>query len=500
MKNIGIIDMGSNSMRLVVVEIEKARSYKIMEETKEYVRLGMNMSNKGELHPQRMQKAIDTLAYFKNIALAWEVEELIIVATEAVRRASNQQEFLERVKRELDMDIRVLRGAEEAYYDYAGAVNSMDLSDALIMDIGGASTELIWVNNKKMKECISLPFGAINLTAMFELESKLDKETEKKLFKFLTECFSKIPWLAGVKKLPLIGIGGTIRNIAKISRKKKDYPLELSHNYLMEAHEVAEIFDMAKEEDADDRKKIKGLSKDRADIFVGATAAVAALIEFCSIPEVHVSGSGLREGLIYEYLLGKENQVEDVLDFSIRNNITNFRLKEAHAARVFEFAESLYTQLSPLHNIPQNSYKILKTASMLSEIGTNINFYHRQNHAFYILLNSPINGLSHKELLMAAYVNIASEKEAVNIEDSGYEKLLDKEDLETILKLGLMVKLAKALDSGMNGNILEVQCSIGEDAVVIGLKAKGQTTLEGVKLSKLAPFFQRVLKKPLLLE
>ncbi|WP_368490592.1 hypothetical protein [Clostridium sp. BJN0013] len=148
MLKIGIIDIGSNSIRLVIAQIHKNGSFNIIEEAKKAIDLGKDMNLKGELNLTRMNKAISALSSFKHLCTYKKVERIIPVATEAVRKAANQIEFLNRVKNELDINIRVLSGKEEAYYAYLGTVNSIDFSDGLLVDMGGSSTELIWVKEK----------------------------------------------------------------------------------------------------------------------------------------------------------------------------------------------------------------------------------------------------------------------------------------------------------------------------------------------------------------
>lgn len=501
MKKIGVIDIGSNSMRLLVVEINKNNTFKIIDELKETIRLGMDMSDEGELNEHRMGKAVQALFHFKTLSLSLGAEELIVVATEAVRKASNQKIFLEKVKQKLNINITVLRGEEEAYYNYVGAINTIDLSNALIMDIGGASTELIWVENRKLKECVSLPFGAINLTSKFNLSGTLNKDTEDKLVNFLRNSYSKISWLANINNLPLIGTGGTMRNLCKISIKKNEYPLDITHNYPLESREVIEIYNNVKSRDSEKRKKIKGLSKDRSDIFLGATAAIKTLIQFCNIGNIYISGSGLREGLVYDYIFKKNNIIDNILDFSIKNAITNFNLNENNAKHVFNLSKSLYSQLACIHNMNSDSvYKILKTASMLHKIGNSINYYSKHKHSFYMFLNSPLKGLSHKELLMAAFINIAVYKDNLNINNSNYVKLLDKNDIDIILKLTAILKLAISFDRKMDNTIEDIQCDVNDSTVCIKTKSKFNIDLEIITALKTSSYFQNVFHKTLLIE
>lgn len=499
MKTIAIIDIGSNSIRLVIVQINKNDCFSVIQEVKETVRLGKDMTIYGGLSLSRIEKAIKTLSFFKGLCEVQGVTEIIAVATEAVRKASNQIDFINRVKSELDIEIRVLPGTSEAYYDYFGNINSMDISSGLLMDIGGSSTELIWLEDRKLKASISLPFGAINLTERFSLHKAMDEKTEKDLKDFILSSYKDIPWLKEVKNVPLVGIGGTIRNIAKISRKKNSYPIHNLHNYQTTAEEVAEIYNMAKVKDHTERKKIKGLSKDRADIFLGAAGAVVTLFEFLGLKELYVSGCGLREGIIYEYILQSNLPLEDVLGFSINNHILNLQLNLNHAQQVWKLTECLYNDLKSILNIDKNYYKILKTAALLHDCGIRISYYDHYAHSFYIIANSKINGLSHKEQLMAAYVAALHKKNGFKIDLEKYGKIINEEDIEVIEKLAILVRICENLDGGVNSNISSITCGIESDTVIISVKSKTEPLLEINQAQDCAAAFEKIFGKKLII-
>ncbi|KZL90350.1 Ppx/GppA phosphatase family protein [Clostridium magnum] len=500
MKRIAIIDIGSNSIRLVLVQINKSDSFSVIDEVKETVRLGKDMTIYGGLNPSRIEKAIKTLSFFKCLCEAQGVTEIIAVATEAVRKASNQVEFINRVKSELDIEIRVLPGTSEAYYDYFGNINSMDILNALLIDIGGSSTELIWVEDRTLKASISLPFGAINLTEKFSLHKVMDEETEKDLKDYILSSYKEIPWLKEVKNVPLVGIGGTIRNIAKISRKKNRYPIHNLHNYQTTAEEVVEIYNMAKIKDQGERKKIKGLSKERADIFLGAAGAVVTLFEFLGLKELYVSGCGLREGIIYEYILQSNLPLEDVLGFSINNHILNHEMNLHHAHQVWKLTECLYNDLKSILNIDKDYYKILKTATLLHDCGIRVSYYDHHAHSFYIIANSKINGLLHKEQLMAAYVAALHRKNDFKVDLEKYERIINEKDIEVIEKLAILVRICENLDSGVNSNISSISCVIESDTVIISVKSKTDPILEISQALDCAASFEKIFGKKLIIQ
>ncbi|WP_366927911.1 hypothetical protein [Clostridium sp.] len=149
-----------------------------------------------------------------------------------------------------------------------------------------------------------------------------------------------------------------MRNIGKLHKKKTKYPIDNLHNYQIPTNEVIAIYDQAKVKDASQRKKLKGLSKERSDIFVGAATVLVTLIEYLDIKELHVSGSGLRDGFLYEYIFKNKKPLIDVLDFSLKNNLLNYEIDLKHPSHVWMLTETMYNELSSIINIPINTNKI----------------------------------------------------------------------------------------------------------------------------------------------
>lgn len=493
MKILGIIDMGSNSIRLVLVQISK-NSYRIIDDVKHSVRLGKDIMPNGCLHPIRMQKALETLSFFKNLCEGVHVEKIIVVATEAVRKATNRKEFLDLVMETTGLNVRVLKGTQEAFYDYFSVANSLDLSEALIMDIGGSSLELIWMKDKQVYKMTSLPLGSINVSERLNEAKGNVYDKEREVTNQLIKAYYDIGWLPHDKVL--IGIGGSFRNIAKIDKKKREYPLEVSHNYYMTSDRVQEIHKLILTTPPHRRKNIKGISSDRVDILWGATTAINALIMYCGISDVYVSGYGLREGLIFEQILPDLNPVKDVLDFSLQNLMGNFNLNQEHAFHVWELSRSILEQLSPSHVIDASLEKILKTAALLHDCGINISYYDHHIHSFYIILNSRINGISQRELLMAAYIAAYHRKSNLKI-DNIHKSLLLEDGQMIIRKLGVVLKIAEALDRRMNGNVLGIEYHNETNSVTFKLLSESNHDLEAKEALDSAAIFANEFGKKL---
>jgi exopolyphosphatase/guanosine-5'-triphosphate,3'-diphosphate pyrophosphatase len=498
-KNIGVIDIGSNSVRLIVVQVGPGPSFQIIDTIKNSVRLGQDLGQDNDLNAIRVRTAVDTLRYFKGMCSAYGVELIMAVATAAVRRAPNREQFLSLAMGELDLDVRVLSGEEEAFYDYLGVVNSIDVDDGLIMDIGGSSTELVLVKDRNFLEYASIPFGSINLTEQYSALAVKYGRPGGPFRDFLWKIFNNIPWLTRAAGYPLIGIGGAMRNIGKIDRKKIGYPLDIAHNYRLTNLDLSAIYHTVNNTNLSQGKRIKGLSKDRADIFIGAVAAIKLTADYCRTQDLYVSGSGLREGLIYEYLLGADNLADNPLDFSLNSALTRFGLHKEHAFHVWRLLDGLFKQLAPICKTESHPHKVIRTAALLHDAGTNISYYDHHRHSFYLILNSNIQGISHKELLMSAFVAALYRRDDVRVNANGYSLILNDADMALIRQLGVLLKICESLDRGLQCNVKEVRCEIDQERVVMKLAARDDAQLEIEEAMDSCAVFERVFGKKLLI-
>lgn len=497
MKKIVIIDIGSNSIRLILVRLGNKGNFKIVHDLKESVGLEKDLDSDWMIKPDRIRKALKTMQMFRNHCNAVEPDEVIVVATEAVRRAANQEELIRRIKEETGFEVRVLSGKEEAHYGYIGVINSMDISEGLLMDLGGGSTELTWIENSKVRESVSLPLGAINVTQQFELNDTIKDEQLRRMERELVTVYEQVPWLSNFQTPIMIGIGGAFRNLCKIDRRRKAYPLERTHNYLMNDRDIFEIQKEINSRNLKQRRTLKGLSGDRGDTIVGATSIIAQLIKFCNIDEVAISGHGLREGLIYDYIARNMNLQGDVLEKSLLKNLNNYNLDIDHARRVYQITYALFEQLRGLANIKGDYAKVLKAASMMHDVGMALNFYQQNEHVFYVLVNSELHGLSHRELVMSAYAASNQFNSKRHYAGPRFKIFLEEKDEEALKGIGLLIRIARSLDRSMSGLIQDVSCEIEKDKVIIKTLAKGNIELEILDALRYCDDFHRYFGKSL---
>lgn len=500
MEKIAIIDLGSNSLRLVLVDILDGGYFTVVDELKETVRLAQDMEIDGFLQPTRVAQTIKTLKMFRRLCDANKVERIYAYATAAVRKAKNQRGFLEEVLAVTGIKLCVLDSDEEAQLVYQGVINSMDIPKGLIVDIGGGSTQLIYYNRKSLLAHATLPFGTVVLTDMFK-DKGAPLERSKMVEEFVTDQLKSVDWLAELAPdTKLIGVGGSFRNIGKISRMLKKYPLDMAHNYVVPINEYMSIYNNIRNLDLDKTMKIKGLSSVRADIFPAGLSAIHAICTFGGFEEIVVSGSGLREGTMFKYGVPSTNEkaISDVLGHSIYSLLNFFGENISHAEQVYNLSIQLFKQLKVLHKLPRAYVKVLRTAALLHDAGNRIKYYNHHKHSTYIILNSNLYGIAHKDLVMAAFVASMHRKGDVNAgELMKYRDMLTEADLDAILKLGVIVRIAESLDRSMSGVITELTCDVLGDSVIMKTVADGDCSLEIKDAMTSIDDFRKAYKKNL---
>lgn len=302
MKKFAVIDLGSNSARMTVSEIHPDGSYVVLERMQEMVRLSQDMGPDKVLQKPEIARTLEALEKFQGALAQYDDITVRAVATAAVRQASNQADFLAIVKKKTDLELEVLTGEEEAHYDYLGVTNTLKAKNVVILDTGGASSELILVQNKQALHEVSLPIGAVNLTEMYLEKDKISAKSLFTAFTAVDELFNSISWLHDANELPMIVLGGSNRTLGKMSRRKnkvQDTPL---HGYRISNTEAFELYEDVLGKDLEERKKIPGLAKERGDIIVGGLTPLMLLLRYLDSDRVTFSQAGIREGILFEHI------------------------------------------------------------------------------------------------------------------------------------------------------------------------------------------------------
>lgn len=291
--------MGSNSIRLAIYKFDSVGNYKEIKKEKVAARLINYLDKQGKLTDDGLKLILHILKEFQKTIESIEISDVISFTTAVIRQAVNQEEILSEIKKHTGFSLIVLSEYEEAYYGYIGVIDTIDLKDGITIDIGGGSTEITLFKDKEMKEYHSFPFGAVSLNAEFTNEEQVTNTQLMDLRANLLSQFESLPWLAKGSK-PIIGIGGTVRNLGRIYQKKNQ-----TDQNILQFEDVKEILQALSSMPTSERSKIKGLSKKRKDIIIPGIMIILTLLEFVQAPYFMYSEQSVRDGVIKEMLLKK---------------------------------------------------------------------------------------------------------------------------------------------------------------------------------------------------
>ncbi len=287
-----IIDLGSNSVRMSINKLEKDGRWEVLKKVRSTVRLSEGMSGDNFLKEEAMSRVIDALEDFCNMAREYKCLSIAAIATAALRSAGNKELFISRVKERTGITFEIISGEDEAYYSYLAVKNSVGITDGVIFDTGGGSTEITLVRGGEVKRAVSLPLGAVILTESLRGKSQMH------LYKYVSSYIGGIEWLDECEGLPLYGIGGSARTLASLYKKRILNPDELDGlnvPYCAVAEVYQEIFNTPLE----NRKGIKGMDISRADIILAGATPCKVLMDMMGSPSMYVCAAGVKEGVFF---------------------------------------------------------------------------------------------------------------------------------------------------------------------------------------------------------
>lgn len=492
-ERLGIIDIGSNSIRLVVYEITPAGAYRIIDESKEGARLSERVDQNGIITDKDLDYIAESLLRFKMLCAVQGASRIKTVATAAVRNATESTRIVETLQNRTGLTIDVLSGEEEGRLGFLGMINTIAIQDGLLIDIGGGSTEITLFRNRKLIRSVSFPFGAVNTMKRFGKNGEIDDNGAKAIRSMVETALASNPWITEHPGLPLIGLGGTVRSLCKIDQKLKKYSLPLAHNYWMSEQDADAVLQKLRNTPLEQRKKIEGLSKDRTDIIVPGLIILNTVFKRTASSHYVISGAGLRDGLFFELLRPGEPQFSDVLKHSVGNLLAlHPAVSVKHVSQVNRLALKLFKDLRHHHGLGERAATYLHVASLLYRIGISIHYYNYYKHTFYLLAHSRVDGLSHREVLLCALIaSFKSEKRSKPF-FAQYRDLLSDIDFSLVIRLGSLLQLAVALDRSETQPVADVSAHVHGRELTLTVSPRHNWDIERKQLASLDKDFGKM--------
>ena len=476
-QRIAVIDLGSNTNRLIIMETRLGFSYRLVDEVREVVRLRQGLTKKG-LNEDAITRGLSTLRLYKDFCQQTNVSQILATATSAVREAANGRAFLQQAEDELGISIQLLDGDQEAYYDTLGALNEIELQEGVVLDIGGGSIQLSDVQKRNFVRGNSLLLGALALSERFVTEDPISNKEYKAIEKEISRQLEKVTWLPDKTGQRLIGLGGSIRNLALIEANRQKYPLNSQHGFVLKRSSIKKSITLFKELPLKERQKIPGISSDRADIILPGAMVLLKVMDRLNVNQMELSVGGLREGVFYELFWAHLDPpiIPSVRRFSTLNLARNYQYEKEHANHVSFLAGTLFEQLAPLHGFGSDEKEILHAASLLHDLGRIIGYSSHHKHSQTLLEYNGLPGYTSRETALIALLCRYHRKGRPELTD--YKKLLDKKDLVLLMRLAAILRLAECLERGRNANITNIISTWDENQLRITLIANQYPVVE----------------------
>lgn len=431
-----IIDLGSNSVKMVNYNVDSNNSYKPYHQESVRIKLAEGLID-GVIQQNHIKKTIEALKLFRNIIDFEQIDYVISVATNAVRDAKNKGFFIEEIQKEAGFNFKILSEHEEALYSNAGAIRSLNLPSVVFFDIGGGSLEIVSSKNFEIQKVISLPLGSLRLTRQFLTGSKFSEKSKIAIKQYVYDLLPTREVL-GIEKFDdviLVGVGGTLRALAKYYQEKINYPLKKLHNYSLSFESLNLISNELLFLDEDEIIKMESIGRGRADTIKAGSIVISELMKKLDFDSLIVSAQGLREGTLslslqYPQEFSKhridEEHVQELIHLSCQPDILS------------EYVEDLVRLLFSMKLISDKERILL--AQSISQIDKLSSFRDVDNVLFTILDDDSI--LSHREQLIVALSLIYSKKKKkAEALINKFGQILKPSDKKTIKKISTVVSL-----------------------------------------------------------
>jgi exopolyphosphatase/guanosine-5'-triphosphate,3'-diphosphate pyrophosphatase len=500
------IDIGSNSVRLAVAEVEPGRPVRTLASEREVTRLGTSVFSEGSISKEAMENMIRVLQKFRATIEKHHAMGARAVATSAVRDARNQEEFLRRASTAAGMPVEIISGIEESRLIHAGvqAVWPNPGERRLIIDIGGGSAEAIVSENGRMTSAFSKPLGAVRMKQMFLEQDPPSADDLDRMNAYIDEKMAPVLKRIGKGGFDrVIGTSSTaaavVSAINAVGRRAREVA-DRQHATTAQVERLVE--ELSGQKLAQRRKRI-GIGPRRAEIIVGGAAVLARMLRTLGARSVYYSVAGVRDGIIADLAARRVGAQLARLDKEQRRIVESmarrFGVDVRHARKTAELAGALFDSLKPVHTLPAECGKLLEAAAYLVDIGHYVSDMGHHKHSQYIVANADFPAFTAEERGIVAQLCRFHRKSMPSARHLSFQNLPVAQQ-RIILRLVPLLRLADALDRSHDQRVDGLAVELHADHAVIALRSEADTNLELWAGERAGEVFRQVYGLPLVLQ
>ncbi|HEY5317457.1 MAG TPA: Ppx/GppA phosphatase family protein, partial [Solirubrobacteraceae bacterium] len=480
-RQVAVIDLGSNSWRLVVYTYSPGAWWKRTDELYETVRIGAGLAATGRLGDEAIARGLETLVIFDRFCRAsgLATADVHAIATSAIRDAANGEEFLRAADETMGAEIEVLSAEDEARYGYIAAVNTTTITDGVVLDLGGGSMQLVRVEDRQATELTSFPLGAVRVTERFLSDGGPAKRKDlRRVRAHVLDSLEELTWL-GSSQPRLVGLGGAVRNLAAAAGRLAGQADLGVQGFVISAAMLDDLVQRLAALPAAERGSISGIKPGRADIILGAALVLQTVVELGGFDGIEVTDAGLREGLFLgRTLLDAEDPLfEDVREAAVRNLAVQYESDLPHVEHVAVLALDMFDSLvsGGLFEPKPGERELLWAAAMLHDVGMAINYDDHHKHSRYLILSAELPGFDPRERGLIAQMSRYHRKGTPELGDMA--SLAQEGDEELLERCAVMLRLAEHLERGRDQSVHAAHLTANGHGIDLHLKAEGDLTL-----------------------
>jgi exopolyphosphatase/guanosine-5'-triphosphate,3'-diphosphate pyrophosphatase len=498
---IAAIDIGSNSVRQIVADVSTTGQIRVVDEMKTMPRLGEGLERTGALGQTALEAAVAAVSRMVTLARQLGAARIVIVATSAVRDASNGEDFTSRVFNDTGIAVRVLSGEEEALISFRSALAHFEMGAgrSLVVDIGGGSLELVLAKDGLIEHVASFAFGAVRLTEKF-LHPVVRPRGVRALREYVRDGLKRTTPVKDWRGTRVIGSGGTFTNLAGIILARQGLAARSPHGTRVTRVELEHVLDWMQRLAPEERAHVPGLNPARADIIVAGLAAAAEVMARFDSSDLRSSAYGIREGILLEaaHVTPMVADPGAARERSIREFAERCHYEEPHARHVQMIALQLFDALAPRMGLGAVDRRLLADAALLHDVGYHINYEKHNKHSYHLISHAELLGLTPAEQVAIAHV-ARYHRGAVPKKSHRAFAGLDRVLRERIVKLAALLRFADGFDRGHIGAVARLKLRWASDVLRVNVEqAEGASTvrLECWGASRKRGLLESILGRP----
>jgi exopolyphosphatase/guanosine-5'-triphosphate,3'-diphosphate pyrophosphatase len=505
-----VVDLGSNSFRLVIFQTGEGGWWKRTDVLTEMVRIGGELEPDGSMSAQRMAHALETLRVFAAFCATSGIHpgDVEAVATSAIRDATNGVEFVERAQRATGLAIRILPQDEEAWFSYVAAVNSTSLVDGVVLDLGGGSLELVEVRDRAATAIASWPLGSVRTTERFLPgdDGPAKPGAVAKLREHARRELESAPWLHGDHQR-MVGLGGSVRNLAAAACRAAELPLDSVQGFVLTPDALDTLVEELAGRSPADRDRVPGIKQGRGEVILGGAVVLQAVLEATGAPGIEVTEAGLREGIFLAGQLAPADPplVPCVRRTSVRNLARQHGVDLAHAEHIASLAHQLLEALPGAGLPAPGEPELVEAAALLHDVGLAVDYDAHHKHSSYLILGAGLPGFTPREVALIASMARYHRKGTPSL--GPLAPLCLPGDEELLLRGAALLRIAEQLERNRDQVVRAARLRRREDdgagggpEIVLELDADGDTSVARWGAERQSDLFARAFGAELTVE